>query len=125
VNGDITGLTRLNTQAALTLLPYGTGTDSTGEARFQELAANGVQYVGFKAPDSIATSRIWSLPAADGASGQVLRTNGNGDLGWASVGTGSVTQVNSGSGLTGGPITTTGTLSIATGGVTNAMLQNA
>jgi len=38
--------------------------------------------------------------------------------------TGSVTSVATGAGLTGGPITTTGTVSIATGGVTNAMLQN-
>jgi hypothetical protein len=39
-------------------------------------------------------------------------------------GTGTVTSVGSGAGLTGGPITTTGTLSVATGGVTNAMLAN-
>ena len=39
-------------------------------------------------------------------------------------GTGTVTSVASGAGLTGGPITTSGTLSVATGGVTNAMLQN-
>ena len=37
-------------------------------------------------------------------------------------GAGTVTKVNSGAGLTGGPITTNGTLSIANGGVTNAML---
>lgn len=37
---------------------------------------------------------------------------------------GTVTSVNTGSGLTGGPITSSGTISIATGGVTNAMLQN-
>jgi hypothetical protein len=39
-------------------------------------------------------------------------------------GTGTVTSVGSGAGLTGGPITKSGTLSIATGGVTNAMLAN-
>jgi hypothetical protein len=39
-------------------------------------------------------------------------------------GTGTVTSVGSGAGLTGGPITTSGTLSIATGGVTNAMLAH-
>jgi hypothetical protein len=39
-------------------------------------------------------------------------------------GTGTVTSVGSGAGLTGGPITTSGTLSIANGGVTNAMLAN-
>ena len=37
---------------------------------------------------------------------------------------GSVTSVASGAGLTGGPITSSGTLSIAKGGVTNAMLAN-
>ena len=40
------------------------------------------------------------------------------------TGSGTVTSVGSGAGLTGGPITTSGTLKIATAGVTNAMLQN-
>jgi len=40
------------------------------------------------------------------------------------TGDGTVTSVGSGAGLTGGPITTSGTLSIATGGVSNAMLAN-
>src|SRR5271154_6896564 len=39
-------------------------------------------------------------------------------------GTGTVTSVGSGAGLTGGPITRSGALSIATGGGTNAMLAN-
>ncbi len=39
-------------------------------------------------------------------------------------GQGQVLSVETGAGLTGGPITTTGTISIADGGVTNAMLQN-
>jgi hypothetical protein len=40
------------------------------------------------------------------------------------IGGGSVSLVNTGAGLTGGPISSTGTISIATGGVTNAMLVN-
>ncbi|MGA7380795.1 MAG: tail fiber domain-containing protein [Terriglobales bacterium] len=40
------------------------------------------------------------------------------------TGNGTVTSVGSGAGLTGGPITTSGTLSIAPAGVTNAMLAN-
>jgi len=39
-------------------------------------------------------------------------------------GGGTVTQVNTGAGLTGGPITTTGTISVANDGITNVMLQN-
>lgn len=50
------------------------------------------------------------------ATGQTFPGTGSGD--------GSVTSVGSGSGLTGGPITTSGTLSIATGGVENAMLAH-
>ena len=44
--------------------------------------------------------------------------------GCAAGNTGTVTSVGSGAGLTGGPITGSGTLSVATGGVTNAMLLN-
>lgn len=42
----------------------------------------------------------------------------------AGGGGGTVTQVNTGSGLTGGPITSTGTISIANDGITSTMLQN-
>jgi hypothetical protein len=54
---------------------------------------------------------------------QVLQWNGSA---WAcaSAGTGTVTSVASGAGLTGGPITASGTLSIATAGVSNSMLVN-
>jgi hypothetical protein len=54
----------------------------------------------------------------------------NGQINFASgqtfpgAGTGTVMSVASGAGLTGGPISTSGMLSIATGGVTNAMLAN-
>jgi len=37
---------------------------------------------------------------------------------------GTVTQVNTGAGLTGGPITTTGSISVANNGITNTMLAN-
>ena len=64
----------------LELKPYGTG---TGELRFVELAANGTNYVGFKAPDALMGDKVWTLPAADGAPGQVLKTDGQGNLSWA------------------------------------------
>ncbi len=57
-----------------------------------------------------------------------LNIASNGKITFASgqtfPGTGTVTSVGSGAGLTGGPITGSGTLSIATGGVSNAMLAN-
>jgi len=46
-----------------------------------------------------------------GVSGQVLATNSTGVY-WSSAGAGSVTSISSGDGLTGGPITNSGTLSV-------------
>lgn len=54
-----------------------------------------------------------------GSAGQVLASNGTGVYWLSASGTGSVTSVDSGNGLTGGPITTTGSLSVlANNGVT-------
>lgn len=65
-----------------------------------------------------STNLQFRLPPTDGSSGQVLRTDGSGELDWATVsGTGTVTSVD----LTmptaifdvaGGPITTSGTLTV-------------
>lgn len=70
--------------AAIKINPFGTGAGNTGGLRFLELAANGVNYVGFKSPDNIAGNKIWVLPATDGTSGQYLKTDGTGNLGWSS-----------------------------------------
>jgi hypothetical protein len=50
--------------------------------------ADSSAYVGFKAPGTITSNRIWTLPAADGTTGQVLSTNGSGTLSWATSGGG-------------------------------------
>jgi len=46
---------------------------------------NGNHYVSLKAPASIASNFTLTLPSADGSSGQVLRTNGEGTLSFASL----------------------------------------
>ena len=71
--GGDAGLTYLEASDALVL---------AGEIRFTE-TGGGSDYVGFKAPSAITTSRIYTLPAADGTSGQVLSTDGTGGLSWA------------------------------------------
>ncbi|MBN8572475.1 MAG: hypothetical protein J0M05_01050 [Candidatus Kapabacteria bacterium] len=49
---------------------------------------NGSNYVGFRAPNSIAADVTWTLPDADGTSGQVLSTDGSGILSWTNAGSG-------------------------------------
>jgi hypothetical protein len=102
-----------NAQIGHEFKPFGTTAGNTSEIRFDELAANGTHYIGFKSPDLIPANTIWTLPNTDGVSGQVLRTDGAGTLSWTSSVPGSGTTINTGTGLSGGPITSNGTISIA------------
>jgi hypothetical protein len=56
------------------------------ELRFFETDNN--NYIGFKAPATISSNIMWTLPSVDGDAGQFLRTNGAGVLSWASAGGG-------------------------------------
>ncbi len=95
--GNSTGTTSLNINAGsgggiftslagLTLAPYGASPGNTTEIRFAELAANGSNYIGFKAPDDLIGNAIWTLPDADGTAGQVLKTDGLKNLSWGTEG---------------------------------------
>ena len=44
--------------------------------------SDGSHYVGFQAPTTVSTNKIWTLPAADGSANQYLKTNGSGTLSW-------------------------------------------
>jgi hypothetical protein len=70
-------------QDAVVIKPYGAQAGETGELRFEE--KTGGNYVGFKAPDALAANKVWTLPAADGAAGEVLATNGSGGLSWVAL----------------------------------------
>jgi microcystin-dependent protein len=71
-------------QSGLFLKPYGSAIGETGELRFAE--RTGGNFVGFKAPDAITGDQVWTLPASDGSSGQVLATDGAGSLAWKTLG---------------------------------------
>lgn len=77
-----TGQHRFTNSAGVNLTPHGSGAT---EIRFWELGANGTQYVGFKAPDSVATSTIWKLPSADGSASHYLKTDGSLNLSFAQI----------------------------------------
>lgn len=53
------------------------------EIRLPEDTDNGSNYVALKASNSIASNVTFTLPAADGSSGQFLQTNGTGTLAFA------------------------------------------
>jgi len=57
---------------------------ATGELRMQERRTNGTNYVGIKAPQSVAANTVWTLPGADGTDNQCLKTDGAGQWSWES-----------------------------------------
>ncbi len=69
--GTIAGITQLDVA----------GTSAAGaNLKLYEDTDNGTNYVSLKAADTIASNVTFTLPAADGTSGQVLQTNGSGTL---------------------------------------------
>jgi len=67
--------------------------DNQKELRFEEATANGNNYVGFEAPATLGGDQIWVLPTADGSAGQLLKTDGSGNLGWATDSTTDATKM--------------------------------
>jgi hypothetical protein len=142
-----TGTTAINVGGKLNLPTTGTATASAGkDSQPQDFVAS-----AFNSGISTAVAQTFQLQA-EAAGNDTATTSGTFNLLYGSgtaalaetgfkisskglitfatgqtfpgTGKGTVTSVDSGDGLTGGPITGSGTLSIATGGVTNAMLAN-
>lgn len=75
--GTISGITQLDVA----------GTSAAGaNIKLYEDTDNGTNYVALKAADTIASNVTFTLPAADGTSGQALVTNGSGTLSFGSAG---------------------------------------
>lgn len=75
-----------NSAAAAGILELRGGNSSLsgGQIRLYETTTNGTNYIGFQAPDDLASNLLFELPATDGTAGQCLTTNGAGILSWAS-----------------------------------------
>ena len=87
----ITGLSTTATATVLTLSDSANTTtvnliiDNQKEIRFRETTANGTNYVALKAPASLSADLTFTLPTADGTSGQALVTNGSGVLSFTTI----------------------------------------
>ena len=55
------------------------------ELRLRETDANGANYVALKAPASVASNVVFSLPGADGASNTSVQTDGSGNLSFSNT----------------------------------------
>jgi hypothetical protein len=76
---------KLDVEGTILSGPKGTAAGDGGAIRLEELATNGANTVGFRAPDAITSDILWQLPGVDGTSGQLLQTNGAGVLSWTSA----------------------------------------
>jgi hypothetical protein len=57
--------------------------NAQGDLRFAD--SDSSNWVAFQAPATVSSNVTWTLPSADGTSGQALTTNGSGTLSWASA----------------------------------------
>ena len=66
-----------------------TGSASAGaEIRLPEDTDNGAHYVALKAANAIGANITFTLPSADGSSGQVIKTDGSGNLSFVTTSAG-------------------------------------
>ena len=70
--------------------------------------ANSSHYVGFKAPATVGTSLVWTLPAVDGTANYLLKTDGSGNLGWVADSTTDSTKMPLAGGTFNGDVTFSG-----------------
>jgi hypothetical protein len=82
VNADINAAAAIQASKLTLSSPFSiTGDSSAGsEIRLPEDTDNGSNYVALKAANSIGANLTFTLPNADGSSGQTIITNGTGTL---------------------------------------------
>lgn len=84
------------------------------------------KYINLSVDELIIGNGSFTFPTIDGLSGQTLVTDGLGNLTWQTPsGGGTVTSISAGTGLDGGTITTSGTISLANTAVSPGSYTNA
>ena len=73
------------TSPVLTSPDINTDIELKAQAELRFADSDSDHHVGFKAPSAISVDKIWTLPSADGNSGQFLTTNGSATLSWTTA----------------------------------------
>src|SRR5210317_2105548 len=87
VAGTLTGSSALTADANLAINQVIVGNSATvgGTVKLNEGTNNGTNFIGLKAPNAVTTTTTFTLPDGDGTAGQFLKTDGSGNLDFATV----------------------------------------
>src|SRR6056300_1292832 len=87
VAGTLTGSSALiaDTNLAIDQMISGNSATVGGQAKFNEGTNNGTNFIGLKAPNNVTATTTFTLPDGDGTAGQFLKTDGSGNLDFATV----------------------------------------
>jgi hypothetical protein len=93
VAGTLTASSALlvDSNKAIDEIFVGNNSTTGGTLKINEGTDNGTNYVGLKAANNITTSVTFTLPSADGSANQILKTDGSGNLSFASASASSFT----------------------------------
>ena len=112
----------VDSNKAIDELFIGNSTTTGGTIKFNEGTDNGAHFVALKSPNSVASSVTYTLPGTDGSNGDVLQTDGSGNLSFSSITTSFTIGADSGSNDT---FNTGETLTFAGGtGLTSTVSNN-
>ena len=87
VAGTLTGSSALIADSNLAIDQAIVGNSATvgGTVKLNEGTNNGTNFIGLKAPNAVTTTTTFTLPDGDGSNGQFLKTDGSGNLDFATV----------------------------------------
>ena len=87
VHGTVTASSGVITDSNLAVDQWiiGNATGTGGTLKLNEGTSNGSNFIALKAPNSVTSTTTFTLPDGDGATGQFLKTDGSGNLDFATV----------------------------------------
>ena len=75
----------VDSNSAIDQIFIGNSSSTGGTLKLNEGTSNGSNFIGIKAPNAVTTTTTFTLPDGDGSSGQFLKTDGSGNLDFATV----------------------------------------